>query len=173
MNGLILAVAALMGQCEDGQCTIDIHGTPLVTVQTSLDTPSHGPVRKAVRRVHQRRPLRRLFAGCAFSVSEPVAVEPRRYSTYNLQAVVVSGRRQSVYLHETEECTPLNLQTIEGLALFDNDADLEATGKEMASELPWDVWPDKRKPARRMAVYRRLFSQRFLAVALNHGLLRR
>ncbi len=61
MNSLIL-MAALMGQhCEDGQCTSDIYGTPLATVETSA-TPAHGPVRKVVRRVHQRRPLRRLFA---------------------------------------------------------------------------------------------------------------
>ncbi len=61
MTSLIL-MAVLMGQCEDGQCTSDVWGTPLVTVQTSLDTPAHGPVRKSVRQVHQRRPLRRLFA---------------------------------------------------------------------------------------------------------------
>ncbi len=54
----LLLMAALMGPCENGQCSVDILGTPLVTVQTSA-TPAHGPVRKLVR---VRKPLRRLFA---------------------------------------------------------------------------------------------------------------
>jgi len=101
--------------------------------------------------------------------SGPQEMESVRKSTYHEALAVIDGRDQVIYIHETEQCTPLVLQLIEGLEVFkDNGSLLELMSREVACELPRDVWPNRCRPATRMAAYSALFVKRLVGVAMTH-----